>query len=43
MLLRIAEIVFFLVYGINTFYPIPSAAIILGVAAIIIGIALIIG
>lgn len=42
-IVTIAQIVFFLALGINTFWPFPYASPIIGIAAIVAGIALIIG
>lgn len=41
-LLRISEIVFFLVYGISYFAPLPYFGLITAVAAIIVGVLLLI-
>lgn len=43
MISRIASIVFFLLFAINSFVAIPSIAVILGITAFVIAVALISG
>lgn len=40
MVSKVAFVIFFLVFGINTFFPFPFAEIILGIDALVLGIAI---